>query len=154
MMSPRGNGARLLATTDNGMTALPEMDPPQRCRPEHSRWVVDCAGAQFTAYERGPGIVLGVDGEVDAANANLVAQAIGHFSQPKVPLILDVSHVDFLGVSGFRALLALGREYQPLCVVTGTALRRLMRIFPRFRFTRGGFSSQSPSTHRRAFGGQ
>jgi anti-anti-sigma factor len=83
----------------------------------------------LTAYEYGPGIVLRFGGEIDAANAQVVAQAIGPFSRLQVPLILDVSQVDFLGVAGFRALIALAREPQPVCAVRGTALRRLMRIF-------------------------
>ncbi|OBA80179.1 hypothetical protein A9W99_19010 [Mycobacterium sp. 1164966.3] len=109
------------------MTALPEMDPTQRCN--HRRCVVDCAGAQLTADQCGPGIVLRMEGEIDAANSKLVAQAIAHFAQLKVPLILDVSHLEFLGVSGFRALLATGRPGQPFCVVAGSALRQLMRVF-------------------------
>jgi anti-anti-sigma regulatory factor len=108
------------------MIALPGFDPPQRC--DQRRCVVDCAGAQLAVDDCGPGILLRVDGEIDAANARLVGQAIGHFSRLKVPMILDVSHVEFLGVSGFRALLVVGRQRQPFCVVAGTALRRLMRI--------------------------
>lgn len=109
------------------MIARAEMDPPQRW--QGGRCVADCGGAELTAHACGPISVVRVDGEIDASNAKLVAQAIGHFSRLSAPLIVDLSHVDFLGVAGFRALIALARESQPVCAVTGTALRRLMRIF-------------------------
>ena len=50
------------------------------------------------------GLVLRVDGEIDGSNANLVGQAILRFSRLKTPLILDLSHLDFLGIAGLRTL--------------------------------------------------
>ena len=55
-----------------------------------------------------------------------------HFKQLKAPLILDLSHLDFLGVAGFRALLALDDEHrrdEVVCqLVIGAAVHRLMRV--------------------------
>jgi anti-anti-sigma factor len=114
------------------MTALPDFTADQR---EHSRGrsVIDCGGAQLHIRARSLAAVLSVNGEIDASNADLVADAIRRFSRLDGPLILDLSHLDFLGLAGLRALLVLDHEHQQarrhFSVVSGAALRRLTRVF-------------------------
>lgn len=76
--------------------------------------------------------VLRIRGEIDASNADLVAQAIRRFVRLRVPLVLDVSRVDYLGSAALRALLLVNDECELAgvhCrVVSGTALRRLTRL--------------------------
>lgn len=94
--------------------------------------MADFNGARLYVYARSLGTVLRVDGDIDASNANHVAQAIRRFARLKTPLILDLSHLDFLSIEGFRALLVLNREHQQArvhcSVVTGAAIRPLLHI--------------------------
>jgi anti-anti-sigma factor len=94
--------------------------------------MADFNGARLFVYARSLGTVLRVDGEIDASNANDVAQSIRRFARLKTPLILDLSHLDFLSIDGFRALLALNHEHQQArvhcSVVAGAAMRPLLRI--------------------------
>jgi anti-anti-sigma factor len=114
------------------MTALAHIHTPDLRERPRCRYRIDCAGAQLHFHAHSLATVLRVDGEIDASNADLVAQAIRRFSKLKAPLILDLSHLDFLGVAGFRALLALNYEHQQAhlhcSVVSGSALRRLTRV--------------------------
>lgn len=111
------------------MTFLPNTDVSEE---SHSRCAVDCAGARLYAYPRGLATVMRIAGEIDAANADLVAREIRRFAQSKTPLILDLSHLDFLAVAGLRALLVLNHEHlqaRLYCsVVPGPAMRSLLRI--------------------------
>jgi anti-sigma B factor antagonist len=106
---------------------MTDQHPLPRCR-----YVTDCAGARLYVYARSLATVLRVTGEIDASNAEHVTQEIRRFCVLQTPLILDLSHLDFLGVAGFRALLALNRERQEAgvhcSVVTGHATRLLTRI--------------------------
>ncbi|KAA1251345.1 STAS domain-containing protein [Mycobacterium simiae] len=94
--------------------------------------MADCAGARLQVYARNLATVLRVDGEIDAANADRVVDAIRRLTVLKAPLILDLSHLDFLAIDGFRALLVLNHEYLQArlhcSVVAGAALRPLLRI--------------------------
>ena len=114
------------------MTASPEIPAPDLCEQPRDRYVIDCAGARLHAHARSLATVVRVEGEIDASNADLVAQAIRRYSQLKAPLILDLSHLDFLGVAGFRALLILNHEHQKAqlqcSVVSGAALRQVTRV--------------------------
>jgi anti-anti-sigma factor len=124
----------------NALPALPDL-PTTGHKTEHtrersgqprSRCLIDCAGAQLDVHARSLATVLRIDGEIDVSNADLVVQAIRRFSLLKAPLILDLSHLDFLGVAGFRALLMLSHQHQQdslhCSVVGGVALRRLTRV--------------------------
>ena len=88
--------------------------------------------AQLFVYARNLGTVLRVDGEIDASNATDLTQAIRNFARLKTPLVLDLSHLRFVSVEGFRALLFLNdelRKARVYCgVVGGTAVRPLLRI--------------------------
>lgn len=94
--------------------------------------MADFKGARPYVYARSMGTVLRIDGEIDASNADNVALAIRRFARLKTPLILDLSHLDFLSVDGFRALLVLNHEHQQArvhcSVVAGAAMRPLLRI--------------------------
>lgn len=94
--------------------------------------MADFNGARLYVYARSLGTVLRVDGEIDASNATHVAQAIRRFARLKTPLILDLSHLEFLSIEGFRALLVLNREHHEArmhcSVVTGAAIRPLLHI--------------------------
>ncbi len=94
--------------------------------------MADFNGARLYVFARSLGTVLRVDGEIDASNARDVAQAIRQFARLKTPLILDLSHLEFLSTDGFRALLVLNHENQRsrvhCSVVVGAALRPLLRI--------------------------
>jgi anti-anti-sigma factor len=94
--------------------------------------MADFNGAQLYVYARSLGTVLRVDGEIDASNANQFGQTIRRFARLKTPLILDLSHLDFLSLDGFRALLVLNHEHQQArvhcSVVAGAAMRPLLHI--------------------------
>ncbi len=94
--------------------------------------MADFNGARLYVFARSLGTVLRVDGEIDASNADDVAHAIRQFARLKTPLILDLSHLEFLSTDGFRALLVLNHENHRsrvhCSVVAGAALRRLLRI--------------------------
>ena len=114
------------------MIGFRDLDPPERFGYPRSRYVIDCAGAQVYVHARSVAAVLRIDGEIDMANADLVTQAVRRFSRLKAPLIVDLSHLDFLGIAGFRTLLVLNREREQAqlhcSVVNGATLRRLTRV--------------------------
>jgi anti-anti-sigma factor len=114
------------------MTEFHSSDSPDQGQPAGCRYMADFAGARLYVYARSLGTVLRVDGEIDALNANNVAEAIRRFARLKTPLILDLSHLDFLSLDGFRALLTLNHEHQSArvhcSVVAGTAMRPLLHI--------------------------
>jgi anti-anti-sigma factor len=127
--------AHTASTTRDGhdhMPALPDLHIADIAEEPRCRYLIDCAGAQLHVHTRRPATVLRVDGEMDASNAELVAQAIRRFSQLRAPLILDLSHLDFLGIAGLRALIALNREHRQAklaySVVSGPTLHRLTRV--------------------------
>ncbi len=94
--------------------------------------MADFNGARLYVYARSLGTVLRIDGEIDASNADTVAQGIRQFARLKTPLILDLSDLEFLSTDGFRALLVLNHEHQRsrvhCSVVAGAAMRPLLRI--------------------------
>lgn len=115
--------------TGDHMTAL-----PYRAEERLDCYEIDCGGAHLHVQARGLATVLRIDGEIDAANANLVAQATRRFVRLRTPLILDVSRVDYLGSAGLRALLLVDDDCRlarlHCSVVGGVALFRLTRLLP------------------------
>src|SRR5215469_10207609 len=113
------------------MTAL-STDSPDQHQPDNCRYMADFNGARLYVYARSAGTVLRLDGEIDSSNTNDVAQAIRRFARLKTPLILDLSHLDFLSIDGFRALLVLNNEHQQArvhcSVVAGNAMLPLLHI--------------------------
>ena len=96
------------------------------------RYVTGCDGAQLFIYARGLATVLRVDGEIDGFNAARIATEIRRFSEATTPLILDLSHLDYLGIDGFQELLALNYDRHTAglhcSIVKGLAMRPLLRI--------------------------
>ncbi|OBH00369.1 sulfate transporter [Mycobacterium sp. E2699] len=94
--------------------------------------MIDCAGARVHVHARSVATVLRIDGEIDAANADLVAEVVRRFARLNAPLVLDLSGLDFLGSAGLRALLLLNEEHRAAQlhnnVVRGAALGRLTRV--------------------------
>ncbi|ORV65542.1 STAS domain-containing protein [Mycobacterium gastri] len=111
------------------MTALGAISPPEQPR---CRYVVDYSGARLYVYARSTATIMRIDGEIDASNAERIAHEIRRFARVKAPLILDLSHLDFLSVDGFRALLVLNGEHHKASlrcsVIAGPAMRPLLRI--------------------------
>lgn len=96
------------------------------------RYMAHFGRAHLFVYARNLGALLRVDGEIDASNADELTQAIRKFARLKTPLVLDLSHLRFVSVAGFRALLVLNDELRRACVhssvVAGVAIRPLLRI--------------------------
>lgn len=90
------------------------------------------AGAHVFVYARCLATVVRIDGEIDAANANELTEAIRSFARLKTPVVIDLSRLHFLSVEGFRALLFVNDELRKArvhsSVVIGTAIRPLLRI--------------------------
>lgn len=107
------------------------VDSPDQRRPRY-RYVVNCDGAQMFVYARRLATVVRVDGGVDAANAARIAAEIRRFTRARTPLIVDLSHLDFLGIEGFQQLLALNHQHRSAglycSVVSGPALGPLLRV--------------------------
>jgi anti-anti-sigma factor len=107
------------------MPAIPDRNTPE---------LLDCAGAGLRVHAHNVATVVCVSGEIDASNADRVGEAIRRFSRRKAPLILNLSQLDFLGIAGFRALIALNHEHRqaqlPSSVVTGAVVRRVIGVFP------------------------
>ncbi len=105
---------------------------PNGCGEPRNRYVIDCAGAQVHVHARSVATVLRIEGGMDAANADLVAQVVRSFARLNAPLVLDLSRLDFLGSAGLRALLLLNEEHRAAQVrnnvVRGAALSRLTRV--------------------------
>ncbi len=113
------------------MTSSPT-PTPGCCGEPRSRYAIDCAGAQVHVHARSLATVLCLGGDIDASNAELVAQVVRRFARLKAPLVLDVSQLHFLGSAGLRMLLLLNEEHREAQlhnnVVSGAALRRLTGI--------------------------
>jgi anti-sigma B factor antagonist len=96
------------------------------------RYTAHFGRAHLFVYARNLGTVLRVDGEIDASNAEDLTRAVRNFARLKTPMVLDLSHLRFISVEGFRALLFLNdelRKARVYCsVVGGAAIRPLLRI--------------------------
>jgi len=108
------------------MTAL-----SNRLEPPLNSYVIDCAGAQLLIYPRTPATVARIEGEIDASNAESIGRTIRRFAL-KAPLIVDASHLDYVGSAGLQVLLILTderrRDRLRCSVVGGPALHRLTRV--------------------------
>jgi hypothetical protein len=114
------------------MAALPFKHAPDFRAQPRCRHEIDCAGAQLHVHARSSATVLCLEGGIDASNADLLGRAIRRYSRLRAPLILDVSQLDFLGMTGFRTLLVLNGEHRQArlhwSVVGGARLERLTRV--------------------------
>ncbi len=95
-------------------------------------YAIDCAGARLSVHARSLATVLTVEGEIDASNSDRLADAVNHFSALETPLVVDISGLLFIGVTGFRALIAFDEERDRSgllwALVTGDALRPFLRV--------------------------
>lgn len=107
------------------------VDSPDQRRPRY-RYVVNCDGAQMFVYARSLATVVRMDGGIDASNSGQIAAEIRRFTRARTPLIIDLTHLDFLGIEGFQQLLALNHQHQAAglyCrIVSGAALHPLIRV--------------------------
>ena len=114
------------------MAAIRSANSADQRDPAPCRYMAHFDRAHLFVYARNLGTVLRVDGEIDASNAKDLTAAIRNFARLKTPLVLDLSHLCFVSVEGFRALLLLNdelRKARVYCsVVGGTAFRPLLRI--------------------------
>lgn len=108
------------------MTAL-----SNRLEPPLYSYAIDCAEAQLLVYPRIPATVVRIEGEIDASNAEFIGRAIRRFAR-QTPLIVDASHLDYVGSAGLQVLLILTDERRHAglhcSVVGGPALHRLTRV--------------------------
>lgn len=114
------------------MAAIRSANSADQHSPARCRYVTHFARAHLMVYARNLGTVLRVDGEIDASNAKDLAQTIREFARLKTPLVLDLSHLQFVSVEAFRTLLFVNdelRKTRVYCsVVGGPAVRPLLRI--------------------------
>ena len=114
---------------------IPSHETPIRGPSGHprSRYLVDCGDAQLHVHARSTATVLRLEGQIDVSNAESVGRALRRFCLPNASLVLDLSHLEFLGIAGFRTLLGLNdqnRQAGLRCsIVGGTALRLLTHVF-------------------------
>lgn len=112
------------------MAALHCATPADQRHP--ARHMAKFARAHVFVNARCLATVVRIDGEIDAANADDLTEAIRGFARLKTPVVLDLSRLCFVSVEGFRALLVVNDELRKArvhCgVVAGTALRPLLRI--------------------------
>lgn len=91
-----------------------------------------CQNAQFNAqWELGTGLIS-VHGELDAANADHLADYVARCVKRCRWLILDLSDLEFIGTAGFSALhrinVACTAADSQWAMVPGRAVSRLLRI--------------------------
>ncbi len=95
-------------------------------------YAIDCAGARLSVQARSLATVLRVEGEIDATNTERLADAVNHFSALETPLVVDISGLQFIGVTGFHALIAFDEERDRAgllwALVSGDALRPFLRV--------------------------
>ncbi|KZS85353.1 hypothetical protein B4U45_22630 [Mycobacterium persicum] len=98
----------------------------------HRHTLIDCAGAQLDVPARSLAIVVRVDGEVDAANTEIVDREVLRFARLGSPLIVDYCRVQFLEIAGFRALLKLAdfrrKSRLQFSVIAGSAMQPPLRV--------------------------
>ncbi|MCZ8379943.1 STAS domain-containing protein [Mycobacterium sp. CPCC 205372] len=94
--------------------------------------VLCCGGARIETQASSSAVVVKLAGWVDASNLNQVIATLRRFTSMRTPLILDLTKLEFLGISAFRALFAVADEYCETglqCVmVDGPALRPYTKL--------------------------
>lgn len=103
--------------------------PVLRQPPAH---VFHCGGAWVEAQTSSAAVVLRVGGWIDASNLDQVTADLRRFTSMRAPLVVNLRKLDFLGVSAFRALIAIGAQYVeaavPCAFVDGPALQPYTRV--------------------------
>jgi anti-sigma B factor antagonist len=113
------------------MTAV-SWAPPASHEDEKSAYQLRYRRARLCVDVRSVATVLRIEGEIDILNADVIGDAVRRFMHLGSPYVLDCSHLDFLSVAGFRALLTLQEEHRqarvPTAIVAGHVLQRLARL--------------------------
>ncbi|HET9875599.1 MAG TPA: STAS domain-containing protein [Mycobacterium sp.] len=92
----------------------------------------DCHTAHLTARWGRSGAVITVTGELDAANADELAEYVRRCAAHCEWLVLDFSELEFMGTAGFAALHRVNTQcefhYVHWALVPGAATLRLLRV--------------------------
>ncbi|GAB3004033.1 STAS domain-containing protein [Mycobacterium bourgelatii] len=88
--------------------------------------------AEFTArWGPSTGVII-ADGELDAANADLLAEFVHRCSQHRDRLVLDLRGLEFIGTAGFSALhrinVACSEAQADWSMIPSAAVTRLLQI--------------------------
>lgn len=88
--------------------------------------------AQFTARLNSMGTVIGIDGELDAANADQLAAYVQRSIRQSKRVVLDLRHLKFIGTAGFSALhrinVVCSAAQASWAMVPSPAVSRLLRV--------------------------
>jgi anti-anti-sigma factor len=88
--------------------------------------------ARFTAHSDSSGVVIVAHGELDASNANQLADYVERCVAESATLVVDFSNLDFFGTAGFSALhlinVRCAGANRRWAVVPSMAVSRLLRI--------------------------
>jgi anti-anti-sigma factor len=88
--------------------------------------------ARFTAQPDSFGVVIIAHGELDASNANELADYVERCVARSTAVVVDLSGLEFFGTAGFSALhlinVRCAGANQRWAVVPSTAVSRLLRI--------------------------
>ena len=94
-------------------------------------------GVRLCSYPRPPAVVIEVGGDIDARNVRDVSRYLIGFVHVGRPLVLDFSAVDFVDVTGFRAVLRFAAECRQArrdwVLVASDAVKLLLRVAPGYR---------------------
>src|ERR1700756_4552687 len=112
------------------MTAAPAHNEPVHA-PPHAQALI-CGSATLIAHVYGWLTAITLAGEIDATNADQVSDQAVKLVPEDSALIVDMDGVDFIGVDGLRALLAMNLECirtdTRWAVITSHAVDRLLRV--------------------------
>jgi anti-anti-sigma factor len=88
--------------------------------------------ARFTAHSDSSGVVIVAYGELDASNANQLADYVERCVAESATVVVDFSNLEFFGTAGFSALhlinVRCAGANQRWAVVPSKAVSRLLRI--------------------------
>ncbi|WP_083667583.1 MULTISPECIES: STAS domain-containing protein [unclassified Mycobacterium] len=88
--------------------------------------------AQFSARWEPGGMVITVDGELDAANSDQLAEYVRRSASPSQRVIVDLRGLEFIGTAGFSALhrinVVCSAAQTSWAMVTNAAVSRLLRV--------------------------
>ena len=95
-------------------------------------FVVPCGQAQLAARARPGATVVTVSGEIDATNGDCIGDYLSRYVSCGLPLVVDMTEVEFLGVQGLQALFALGADCAKLhldwALAASHAVSRILRV--------------------------
>jgi anti-anti-sigma factor len=115
------------------MTVAPTAVPctaPSATPTGHAQFA--CRTGRATAHQLNNVLLITAEGEIDAANALDFAAYVVALTVDTDRLVLDLSHIEFLGIQGFSALQTINVRVAAAGVrwamCTGPAVARVLRI--------------------------